>query len=136
MASVIEFDVKSAVLSNGIFGKEQIDQIVTAIGEDFTQFSVLRDGVSELEVEEQHSPATSTRLGVCYYLLGRFNRALEELTTKLPMRASARELKPLPLVASGASAREGEAPAEPRNTAQTSARREPRPPEDLALTDH
>ena len=46
MASVIEFDVKSAVLSNGIFGKEQIDQIVTAIGEDFSQFSVLRDGVS------------------------------------------------------------------------------------------
>ena len=82
MASVIEFDVKSAVLSNGIFGKEQIDQIVTAIGEDFSQFSVLRDGVSELEIEEEHSPATSTRLGVCYYLLGRFDRALEELTTK------------------------------------------------------
>jgi len=82
MASVIEFDVKSAVLSNGIFGKEQIDQIVTAIGEDFSQFSVLRDGVSELEIEEEHSPATSTRLGVCYYLLGRFDRALQELTTK------------------------------------------------------
>ncbi|MDP7017974.1 MAG: DNA-directed RNA polymerase subunit alpha C-terminal domain-containing protein [Pirellulaceae bacterium] len=37
--------------------------------------SLLRDSVQELETTEERTPATSVRLGVCYYLLGIHNQA-------------------------------------------------------------
>ena len=50
-----------------------------AIAEDYQQFGMLRDAVAELEAREDRSPAAAVRLGVCYYLLGRYRQAIETL---------------------------------------------------------
>jgi DNA-directed RNA polymerase subunit alpha len=72
-------DLKEIVLSNNTFGPNEIKQITRAITEDYSRYSTLRDAVAELEVAEDHSPATAVRLGVCYYLMGKNQRALDTL---------------------------------------------------------
>ncbi|MCH8046413.1 MAG: tetratricopeptide repeat protein [Planctomycetes bacterium] len=79
MAQGLEFDLKQLVLSNRSFGPAEIDQIVGAISEDFANYRLLREAVAELEVREDPTPASAVRLGVCYYLLGRYRRAIETL---------------------------------------------------------
>ncbi len=79
MAQALEFDLKEIVLSNSSFGPTEIDQLSSALTEDFSQFGVLKDLVNELEVQEDRSPAMAVRLGVCYYLLGKFRLAEETL---------------------------------------------------------
>lgn len=73
------FSISDVVLTNGSFGPNEIQQIIGAIARDFTQLSVLRDSVGELEQDESPTPATNVRLGVCYFLLGRYNRAVDTL---------------------------------------------------------
>jgi DNA-directed RNA polymerase subunit alpha len=80
MAMISDFDLKTLVCDNGSFGPDEIQQISNAINDDFSQFGVLRDAVNELEISESLTPASATRLGVCYYLLGRFQRAIETLS--------------------------------------------------------
>ena len=80
MSTAIQVDLKDIVLANNTFGPREITTISHAIAEDYTQFSLLRDSVAELDSREDRSPATSVRLGVCLYLLGRYNRAIETLT--------------------------------------------------------
>ena len=75
----VEFDVKDIVLSNATFGPQEIKLLIDAIAADFSNYAVLRDAVSDLELREAHSPATAVRLGVCYYLLGRYRIAMETL---------------------------------------------------------
>ena len=77
--SVVDSDVKQFVLGGGPFGPQEIKQIVAAIAEDFGQYRLLRDAVSELEAREERSPAASVRLGVCQFLLGRYSLAIEAL---------------------------------------------------------
>ena len=72
-------DLKEIVLANSTFGPAEIEQLTSAIASDFSNYAVLRDAVAELEVREDRSPATSVRLGVCYFLMGRFERARETL---------------------------------------------------------
>jgi DNA-directed RNA polymerase subunit alpha len=79
MAQGLEFDLKPLVLSNRSFGPVEIEQIVGAISEDFANYRLLREAVAELEVREDPTPASAVRLGVCYYLLGRYRRAIETL---------------------------------------------------------
>lgn len=79
MSQVVDTDVKQIVLGGGPFGPQEIKQIVGAIAEDFGQYRTLRDAVAELEVGEDRSPATSVRLGVCLYLLGRYQLAIDAL---------------------------------------------------------
>jgi DNA-directed RNA polymerase subunit alpha len=79
VAAAGDFDLKQAVLLNGTFGPQEIDAIVQSIATDFSQYRVLRDAVAELAEREDQSPASMVRLGVCHYLLGRYNRALEAL---------------------------------------------------------
>ncbi len=76
-----QVDFKEIVLSNSTFGPAEIKQIISGIQSDFSNHVILRDAVAELEVREVRSPATAVRLGVCYYLLGRFERALETLAS-------------------------------------------------------
>ena len=78
-AQVLGFDIKQAVLWNGTFGPQEIQQIAQAIVSEFSQYRLLRDAVGELESREDPSPASMVRLGVCLYLLGRSNRALDAL---------------------------------------------------------
>ena len=79
MAQGLEFDLKQLVLSNRSFGPVEIEQIVRAISEDFANYRLLRDAVAELEAREDHTPASAVRLGVCFYLLGRYRRTIETL---------------------------------------------------------
>ena len=74
-----EIDLREIVLSNNSFGPNEVGRLATTISEDYSQFQVLRDAVGELEGREDRSPATAVRLGVCYYLLGRFRTAAETL---------------------------------------------------------
>ncbi len=76
MVQALDFDLKQVVLFNGTFGPKEIQQITQAITRDFSNYRALRDAVGELEVREDQSPASNVRLGVCLYLLGRYQRAL------------------------------------------------------------
>lgn len=78
-AATAESDMKQIVLDNSTFGPQEIRQLIQAVSADYTQFSILRDAVAELEVREDRTPAAAVRLGVCYYLMGRFSRAVETL---------------------------------------------------------
>jgi DNA-directed RNA polymerase subunit alpha len=79
-AVAAESDLKHIVLSNSTFGPAEIRQLTQAISSDYSQFGLLRDAVAELEVRDDQTPASAVRLGVCYYLLGRYQRAIETLS--------------------------------------------------------
>ncbi len=79
MVEAVESDLKHFVLGGGPFGPQEIKQIVHAIAEDYSQYRALRDAIAELEVSEERSPATAVRLGVCYFLLGRYSAAIQTL---------------------------------------------------------
>ena len=79
MAQGLEFDLKEIVLSNSSFGPIEIEKLMFAISQDFTNFGLLRDSVAELEVREDRSPAMAVRLGVDYFLLGRFGTSVHTL---------------------------------------------------------
>jgi DNA-directed RNA polymerase subunit alpha len=71
--------VKQIVLSPSAFGPNEIVQIVGAIGKSYSNYRELREASAELEEQPNRSPATSARLGVCLYLLGRYTSAVETL---------------------------------------------------------
>ena len=77
MSTGLEFDLREIVLSNSSFGPQEIERLSQAVSEDFSQFGALRGAASDLEAREDQSPATAVRLGVCYYLLGRFEAAAQ-----------------------------------------------------------
>src|SRR5262245_18033154 len=72
-------DIRDIVVSNNSFGPREISALMQAVGEDYQQFSVLRDAVAELETREDRTPAAAVRLGVCQYVLGRYRQAIETL---------------------------------------------------------
>lgn len=76
---VVDTELRDIVLSNSSFGPREIEHLTAAISEDYTQFTILRDLVSELESSEDLTPASAARLGVCYYMLGRYKTAIETL---------------------------------------------------------
>ncbi|MDX1945060.1 MAG: DNA-directed RNA polymerase subunit alpha C-terminal domain-containing protein [Pirellulaceae bacterium] len=80
MVTAAPVDLRDIVLSNSTFGPREIVQLTNTIADDFTQFGTLRDSVAELETREDRSPAAAVRLGVCYYLLGRYRQAQETLS--------------------------------------------------------
>lgn len=79
MSQGLAIDIKEIVLSSGSFGPQEIKFMSDAIAEDGLQLSVLRDSVSELEDQGELTPASAVRLGVCYYVLGRYDAAIETL---------------------------------------------------------
>src|SRR5262245_24983316 len=81
MVTVVHSDLRDIVLSNSTFGPREINQLTNSIADDFNQFSALRDAVAELETREDRSPAAAVRLGVCYFLLGRYRQAQETLSS-------------------------------------------------------
>ena len=75
---VAEFDVKQIILLDGPFGPKETEKLTQAIRNDFTQFDVAREAVSELEAKENReelSPAGRVRLGVTLCLTGRHAEA-------------------------------------------------------------
>jgi DNA-directed RNA polymerase subunit alpha len=80
MAQVADVDIKELVLSNSGFGPKEIAQISNSIAADFSRYQVLREATAELETHSERTPAAAVRLGVCYYLLGRYAAAVTTLT--------------------------------------------------------
>ena len=79
MAEGLEFDLKQMVLLNGSFGPREIQQLSKAIASDHSHFRTLREAVAELQDKEDHTPASMVRLGVCRYLLGKYDEAIKTL---------------------------------------------------------
>jgi DNA-directed RNA polymerase subunit alpha len=68
-------DLREVVLSNSSFGPVEIDKISRCIAEETKRYATLRDAVNELASREEQTPASAVRLGVCYFLLGRWREA-------------------------------------------------------------
>ncbi|MCL4190451.1 MAG: tetratricopeptide repeat protein [Thermoguttaceae bacterium] len=79
MAQTLDVDLKQLVLESGPFGPREIQQISEAIAHDFSHYRTLRDAVGELDAREDKTPASNVRLGVCLYLLGRYQRSVDVL---------------------------------------------------------
>jgi DNA-directed RNA polymerase subunit alpha len=75
MKTEMAVDIREIVLSNSSFGPAEIKGISRFIAEDISRYSVLRDSVNELASREEQTPASAVRLGVCYYLLGKWREA-------------------------------------------------------------
>ncbi len=71
--------VKQIVVSPSAFGPNEIAQITAAISKSYANYRELRDAAGELEDQVNRSPATTARLGVCLYLLGRYSDSVELL---------------------------------------------------------
>src|SRR5262249_47807488 len=72
-------DIKDLVLADNAFGPAEVKTITTAIAGDYAQYRVLREAVQQLELRENLGPAGHVRLGVCYYLMGRYTLATNTL---------------------------------------------------------
>ena len=79
MTEQLEISLKDVVLSNSSFGPGEVEHIIRAIDNDFSHFASLRDSVAELELREDRTPAVNVRLGVCYFLMGRYPLATQTL---------------------------------------------------------
>ena len=74
-----DFDVKQAVLFNGGFGPREIEQLSGAMSGGYATYNLLKEATHELQTREDQSPASMVRLGVCRYLLGDYQSALNAL---------------------------------------------------------
>jgi DNA-directed RNA polymerase subunit alpha len=83
MAQAVQTNVKELFLSGGSFGAAEAEQLVQAIAEDHAQYRLLREAIQELETADP-SGTQRLRLGVGYYLLGRYRLAVEALSGAEP----------------------------------------------------
>jgi DNA-directed RNA polymerase subunit alpha len=74
-------EMRELVLANSSFGPEEIKAITRRISDDFSQYVQLRETTIELAAQENRSPATSVRLGVCQFLLGNYSDAIHTLSS-------------------------------------------------------
>jgi DNA-directed RNA polymerase subunit alpha len=79
MAQVLEaVDFKQLLLSDGTLDAPTVRRMIDALSADPTNYRVLRESVQELETKASDA-AAKLRLGIAYYLLGRFRLAAETL---------------------------------------------------------
>ncbi len=81
MSTVTETDLKDIVLSNTSFGPEDIKSLARRISDEYSQFTQLRELTRELSGQENRTPATSVRLGVCQFLLGNYSDSIATLSS-------------------------------------------------------
>ena len=79
-AVATDFDIRQTVVSNSVFGPNEIKYIAQAISADYNNFRTLRDATNELAAQSGRTPAASARLGVCQFLIGRYSDAVQTLT--------------------------------------------------------
>lgn len=78
--AVQETDLKQMVLYSGSFGPAEIDQIVAEVSRDFKKYDELKEGIDELvSKRDELSPSMMVKLGVCQFLIGRYQEAAESL---------------------------------------------------------
>ncbi len=69
------------VLDHSSFGPADVQSIRNAISENYGHFAELRDATHEMELDSSLSPAGRAKLGVCQFLIGRFDVAERTLST-------------------------------------------------------
>ncbi len=79
MSQAPEIDLKDILLSNSSFGPSEIAFISDRISNDYSQFPALRDVSQQLESQMDRTPATNVRLGICQFILGRYDEAISTL---------------------------------------------------------
>lgn len=72
-------DVRDLITGTGPFGPNEIAGVIGMLGSDPATHRDLRAAVKELEGQGDRSPASSVRLGVGQYLLGRWKDAIQTL---------------------------------------------------------
>jgi len=78
--TVQETDLKQTILYNGSFGPAEISQIIGEVSRDFKKYDDLKQGINELvSKRDELSPAMMVKLGVCQFLIGQYNEAVETL---------------------------------------------------------
>lgn len=84
MSQGLELDIKPVYLSSPSFGPSEIKQITSAIASDMRHYRALREAIQVLEQSELNQPTADgrLRLGVGYYLTGRYNLAANTLTAE------------------------------------------------------
>lgn len=76
-----DLDLRQFVLDCTSFGPAEISRISTEMSRRNEKITDLRDGVNELAAKASDlSPSMMVKLGVCQYLIGRYDDALESLT--------------------------------------------------------
>ncbi len=78
VAHAAEFDLKQTILTDGPFGPKETEKLANAVGHDYSQFELLKEAVGELETKEHRdelSAAARVRLGLGYFLTGRYDDA-------------------------------------------------------------
>jgi DNA-directed RNA polymerase subunit alpha len=73
--------VKEMLLQSGSFGAAEVEQLQRLVAEDFSRYKLLREAVQELEQAGSTTAASKLRLGIGYYLLGRYRLAVDTLPT-------------------------------------------------------
>ena len=79
MSQAPEVELKDLLLSNSSFGPSEIQFISGRISNDFSQFPALKEVTQQLESQIDRTPATNVRLGICQFLLGRYEDAINTL---------------------------------------------------------
>lgn len=79
MTATATLDIRDLVTGTGPFGPAEIRHLLEALGAEAAAHRDLRLAVQELENAGERSPASAVRLGVCQYLLGRSQAALDTL---------------------------------------------------------
>ena len=75
-----DLDLRQFVLDCTSFGPAEISRIATEMSRRNEKIKDLRDGVNELAAKASDlSPSMMVKLGVCQYLMGRYDDALESL---------------------------------------------------------
>ena len=76
-----DFDVRQLVLAGTAFGPREIEQLRGSISRDSKKFDELKEAVDELKgkTDDELSPAVRVKLGVCLFLIGRYDDAQESL---------------------------------------------------------
>ena len=72
-------DVRDLFTGTGPFGPTEIAGVIGLLGSDPATHRDLRAAVKELDGQGERSPASSVRLGVGQYLLGRWKDAIQTL---------------------------------------------------------
>jgi len=79
MAVSDTIDVTDMITGTGPFGPSELRQLCEGLAEGGDMFRSLRLAVRDLEGTSDRSPASTVRLGVGQYLLGRFSDAIDTL---------------------------------------------------------
>jgi len=79
MTAAATIDIRDLIAGTGAFGPVEISRLLDTLGEDPAAHRDLKLAVADMEKAADRSPASSVRLGVGQYLLGRSRDALQTL---------------------------------------------------------